>query len=191
MPTEQRARTSKRSTRAGRLEVAVVCGVLAACAALCAGVAWSRPLTTPSVIAYTQSGHLSYAAPASATSIYGTAGVTTGQPVYANAVQKLNVTYSYDIESSAVVELAGTAQLVATIDNGQGIVRRIPLQPTTAVKGTRFAVHRHPEPRRPTSRSDGVRSGHRRRGRRDLRGHHFTLAEHERSPGFRRPRDNV
>jgi hypothetical protein len=66
--------------------------------------------------------------------VYGSDGVTTGDPVYGSAVSALTVSYSYQFETAAAHSLNGTEHLVATISNGQGLTRTIALQPSV----TRF-----------------------------------------------------
>jgi hypothetical protein len=127
--------------RGGRLDAVIFCAVLAICAVLIAGLAWSRPTTTTSTLTYTQSGRLSYSAPASSSSVYGSAGVTTGEPVYSAAVSTLIVSYSYRFQTAAAHSLSGTEQLVATISNGQGLTRTIPIQPAVSpFTGVRFTA---------------------------------------------------
>jgi hypothetical protein len=141
MPTDSPVNRSAARGRGGRLDAVIVCLVVAICAAIVLGLAWSRPTTTTATLAYTQSGHLSYTAPTRPTSVYGGAGVTTGQPVYGAAVKALSVTYTYQFQSAATATLGGTEQLVASINNGEGLSRTIPLQPqATPFAGSRFTV---------------------------------------------------
>jgi hypothetical protein len=135
MPTEHVARDANSGARrGGRLDAVIACAVLAICAVIIAGLAWSRPTMTTSTLPYTQSGRLSYSAPTSSSSVYGSDGVTTGDPVYGSAVSALTVSYSYQFETAAAHSLNGTEHLVATISNGQGLTRTIALQPSV----TRF-----------------------------------------------------
>lgn len=142
MPTEQHeGHWPARAGHGGRLDVIVVCSVLAICSAIVAGVAWSRPATTAASLAYTQAGRLFYSAPTSPASVYGSAGLNTGQPIYGSVVSTLTVSYAYRFQAAAPASLRGTEQLVATISNGQGINRTIPLQPAaTPFTGERFTV---------------------------------------------------
>ncbi len=142
MPADQQLdRRSSGRAPGGRLDVVVVCAVLAICAAILAGVAWSRPTTATSKLTYTQSGQLAYSAPASPKSVYGSAGVSTGEPVYGSVVQALALTYSYQLRADLPAAVSGTEQLVATVSNGQGLSRSIPLQATvTPFTGPVFAA---------------------------------------------------
>jgi len=128
---------SRRDRRAGgaRQDALLLCAVVALCAAVVAGFAWTRPTRTASVLSYTQSGRLSYSAAASPRSIYGRAGLMVGQPIYFNVVDAVDVGYAYRFETALPTKLTGTEQLVATISNGQGISRTLPLSPVTAFTG--------------------------------------------------------
>lgn len=125
-------------TRRAGWDALAVCGALALAAAVVAGLAWTRPSVTTSTLSYTQSGRLSYGAPVPPTSIYGSTRVATGQPVYTNVVSTLTIGYRYRLHATGPVNLGGTEQLVATVSNGQGITRSVPLQPPTPFKGTHF-----------------------------------------------------
>jgi len=122
------------------LDIVYACGALAIIAGVVAGFAWSRPTVeaTASVLHYTQSGNLSYSAPVPSSSIYGSAGLQTGQPVYTSVVDKLNVAFSYQFQATAPAALSGSEQLVATIYNGQGISRSFALQPVRRFSGDHF-----------------------------------------------------
>lgn len=142
MPTDRHGgQRASGDGRGGRLEVAIVCAVLAICSVIVAGVAWSHPATTAASISYSQAGRLSYSAPTSPTSVYGSAGLTTGRPIYGSVVSALTVAYAYQFVAAAPSSLKGTEQLVATISNGQGITRTIPLQAAaTSFTGQRFTA---------------------------------------------------
>jgi hypothetical protein len=142
MPSDQQKGYGRsRGGHRGKLEVVIACLVLAVCSAIVAGVSWSRPATTTASLAYTQAGRLSYSAPTSPTSIYGSAGLFTGQPIYGSVVSALTVSYAYRFLATAPASLRGSEQLVATISNGQGITRTIPLQSAPApFTGPRFTV---------------------------------------------------
>jgi hypothetical protein len=124
--------------RRGGWDALAVCAVLAAAAAIVAGLAWTRPTATSTSLGYRQVGRLSYQATVRPTSIYGSTRVTTGQPVYADVVTTVTMRYAYRFESSAPATMRGTEQMVATIDNGQGLARTVPLEPPTTFAGTHF-----------------------------------------------------
>ena len=142
MPADRRdQRPAVRDGRGGRMEAVIVGSVLAICSAIVAGVAWTHPVRAAASLPYTQAGRLSYSAPASPTSIYGSAGLSTGQAIYGSVVSAVTVSYAYRFQAAAPAALGGTEQLVATISNGQGISRTIPIQPAAAhFAGGRFTV---------------------------------------------------
>ncbi len=132
---------TERPVGRGRMDVAVTFALLALGAAIVAAVAWTRPTMTASTHTYTQFGSLAYSAPASATSVYGSAGLTTGEPVYASVVSTVTVTYSYQFQSDPPAAIHGVEQLVATLSNGAGLSRAIPLQQLTPFSGDHFAAN--------------------------------------------------
>jgi hypothetical protein len=142
MPTDRRdGHRPPRDGRGGRLDAVIVCAVLVICSAIVAGTAWSRPTTTAASLSYTQAGRLSYSAPTSPVSVYGSAGLTTGQPIYGSVLSAFTISYAYQFRAAASASLRGTEQLVATISNGQGITRTIPIQSAvTPFTGDRFTV---------------------------------------------------
>ena len=122
----QSSPTAGRGT--GRLDAVLAAALVALCAAVVAGFAWTQPARTAWMLPYTQIGQLSYSAPTAAGSPYGSSGLSSGQPVYASAVTNLVLTYSYRMQTTRPVVLAGTEQLVATVSDGTGLTRTIPLQ---------------------------------------------------------------
>jgi hypothetical protein len=60
--------------------------------------------------------------------VYGSGGLSTGEPVYGSVVKTFVITYSYQLKTDAPAAVHGTEQLVAKISNGQGLARSIPLQ---------------------------------------------------------------
>ncbi len=114
-----------------RVEALLLCAVVAACAAVLAGLAWTPSTVTSTVVGYRQLGSLAYGAPATPTSIYGAGGVTTGQPVYQHVIATLRVSYSYLFETARRTELRGSERLVAKMSNGQGLTKTVPLQAST------------------------------------------------------------
>lgn len=107
-------------------------------AAALAVLSWTRPSTTTRVAHYSQTGRLTYEAPASPTSIYGSAGVHSGQPVYSTVVATLHLTYTYHFVTAHAGKASGTEQLVATVTKGTGITHVVPLQPSTPFTGDHF-----------------------------------------------------
>lgn len=140
MPAKRSKSTKAAPGRADRFDALIAFGVVALCALMVTAMAWTRPTTTAAGIDFQQVGHLTYSAPTAAASVYGGSNVATGQPVYTNAVNDLTVTYAYRFGSSSPSKISGTEQLVATIDNGQGVVRSFAIQPPKAFSGNSFSA---------------------------------------------------
>jgi hypothetical protein len=137
LPVQRQQTRSRRS----RPDAVIGAAALLICAAILAAISWSHPTAVASTLTYTQSGSLSYSAPATPGSVYGGGGVSTGQPVYGATVNALNVTYAYKLQSGSAVDAAGTEQLVASISDGNGLSRTVPLQPAPApFSGTKFTA---------------------------------------------------
>lgn len=122
-----------------RLSGSVLIVVLIALgASVIAGLAWSRPTRVTSAVHYRQSAHLAYSAALGASSVYGPAGLETGEPIYTHVVTDLDISYTYRLSGPSPADVSGTEQLVATISNGQGLDRTLPLQPVTRFSGHGF-----------------------------------------------------
>lgn len=139
MSGKQDARPARREKSGRRVDAVMMAAAIALCAAVIAGFAWTRPTTTTTPLSYTEGGSVTYSATTSASSMYGTAGLTTGKPVYLKAVKSLQVTYHFSASSSASLSLRGTEQLVATVADGLGATRSFALQPMTRFSGLTFA----------------------------------------------------
>jgi hypothetical protein len=107
-----------------------------------AALAFTQPVTVAALAgrSYAQSGTLSYNAPVSPASVYGTSQVVTGEPLYDSSVHTVTFGYTYTFTAATARAVGGTEQLVATIDNGQGLTRTIDLQPVTPFAGDRFSA---------------------------------------------------
>lgn len=133
-------RTRTSGARGDRLDAVLLCALVALCAAVLAGFAWTRPTRTPASLVYSQHGNLSYTGATGPTSVYGRDGLRTGEPVYLSQVSAIRVTYDYQFESGSPATVKGTEQLVAKVGSGQGITRTIPLQAVTSFEGPRFTA---------------------------------------------------
>ncbi len=138
MPADHAA--PSRSRFRGRLDAALVCGLVALGAGVFAGFAWTRPARVATAVHYTQTGRLAYSGTPSAGSVYGAAGLQTGQPIYLSDVRSVHLRYAYSFGAGRPVAVAGTEQLRVSMSNGQGITRTTALQPVTAFSGGRFVA---------------------------------------------------
>jgi hypothetical protein len=141
VPAKHSARGKNRHS-SWRPDAFVALAVLAVLAAGVAALAFTQPATVAATAAlpYAQSGALSYTAPVDPASVYGTSLVVTGEPLYNSSVNTVTVSYAYQFKAAASRAMGGTEHLTATIDNGQGLVRTIDLQPVTAFTGDRFST---------------------------------------------------
>jgi hypothetical protein len=115
-----------RTPLVGRLEALtaiIVVGVLGLALGL-AALAMPTAKASTRALSYRQSGAFSYSAPASRHSIYGAAGVRTGDPIATNVVKQVAVRFHYDLTSRTPVIAHGTASLFAQVKLSQGLVRR-------------------------------------------------------------------
>lgn len=135
MPANHR---SSKTRRFARPDLVLAAGILALCAGVVTGFSWSRSATATATLTYTQSGRLSYSARTSASSVYGRSGLTSGDPIYAAAVRRVAVSYTYDFNADEPTALSGSEQLVATMTNGEGLSRTIPLQSKSLFTGSHF-----------------------------------------------------
>ena len=129
MPGKTSHTTTRNAPASGRLDAVLAAALLAVCAAVVAGLAWTQPARTALVLPYAQHGQVSYSAPSEAGTLYGTNGLHTGQPVYDDVVPLLSVGYRYGISASVPVDIRGTEQLIATVSDGLGATQTIALQP--------------------------------------------------------------
>ena len=134
-----RAKTRRRTWRP---DAFVAFALVAVLAGGVAALAFTQPVTVAALAgrSYAQSGTLSYNAAVSPASVYGTSQVVTGEPLYNSSVHTVTFGYTYRFTAATTRAVGGTEQLVATIDNGQGLTRTIDLQPVTPFTGDRFST---------------------------------------------------
>jgi hypothetical protein len=132
----------KTRKNAWRPDALVACALVAVLAGGLAAFAFTQPATVAATAGrpYTQSGTLSYTAPVDPASVYGTSQAVTGEPLYLSTVHTVTFGYAYQFKAASPRSMSGTEQLVATIDNGEGLVRTVDLQPVTPFKGDRFST---------------------------------------------------
>jgi len=140
MPHENVTAEPHRRSRGAQLDVVLFCALIAVCAAVVGGLAWTRPSGTVGVTKYVQSGTMSYTGSTSPASIYGSAGLSTGEPIYTSALTKVTIRYAYRMDSAAPMDVSGTEKLLATMSNGQGISRTVTIQPSTSFRGDGFVA---------------------------------------------------
>ncbi len=126
---------------AARFAIVVLGAAMVLVGAVVGVFSWTHPTRAGKSLSYMQSGRFSYSTATDASSIYGSTGLSTGQPIYLSQLSSIDVGFSYRFASSTTARLAETEQLVAKMNNGQGITRVIPLQSTGAFKGTSFQSH--------------------------------------------------
>jgi hypothetical protein len=114
----------------GRLEAVTTVAVLGAVGLILGLTALLLPTTkaTTGHVGYKQSGAFSYSGNAPAGSLYGNAGLVTGQPIQTDVIRALTVHFGYQLTSAKGVDsVAGTATLAAKVTAAQGISRSFPI----------------------------------------------------------------
>ena len=114
--------------------------VAVALASLALGfLAIRQPLTrsVPATADYQQAGIFSYSASGPST-IYDSATVTTGDPVYPQVTNNVDVRFEYHLTSDQTSNLSGTAGLDAEVSDATGWKRTIVLLQPAPFKGNAF-----------------------------------------------------
>ncbi|MGA7673212.1 MAG: signal peptidase I [Nitrolancea sp.] len=114
--------------------------VAVALASLALGfLAFRQPLTrsVPATADYQQAGTFSYSASGPST-IYDSATVTTGDPVYPQVTNNVDVRFEYHLTSDQTSNLSGTAELDAEVSDATGWKRTIVLLQPAPFKGNAF-----------------------------------------------------
>jgi signal peptidase I len=118
-------------TQRGRVLAGAVAG-----AVLLSGYAWTQPLrrTATSDVIIDEHGTFSYSADApGAADVYADGRVNTGDPVYLNLVDRIDVGFDYDISSVSKLDVTGTGRLDFTVSDTTGWSRTLPLAAETAL----------------------------------------------------------
>ncbi len=110
---------------------------LAAVAATAAGVAWAAPTlaTGQADAAFSHSARVDYGAAANAPVAYPDGSVDTGDPVFLSLVPEVEARFAYQLDSSAPLDVEGTAALSAVLSNSEGLHRHIPLDDAPLTDG--------------------------------------------------------
>ncbi len=131
-----------RSSGALPLQSALVPLLVAAAAfGALALAAWTRPLERTESLdaAYVQQGRFDYSADVRRSVVYPDGRVDTGEPVFRRLVDGIRVRFAYEVTSALPLAVTGTIRLDATVSDGRGWSRTIPLateRPFTGVKAT-------------------------------------------------------
>jgi signal peptidase I len=93
-------------------------------------------------VAFEQTGTFSYTAPVGekGLAVYGRDHLETGDPVYLELTDAIDLRFDYALETDGALELAGSAALVAEISDVNGWSRTIPLAPEAAFDGPAAAA---------------------------------------------------
>jgi signal peptidase I len=120
------------------LPLLVVLGATAAAFALLAAVAFGRPETRVASVpeAYAQRGAFEYGSDVHPSAAYPNGHVTTGDPIFLRLVERLRIGFDYTLESAAPASGAGRIRLDASLSDGRGWVRVLPLAPARSFTGT-------------------------------------------------------
>ena len=85
---------------------------------------------------YQHSGAFSYSANAGRSVVYPDGEVSTGEPLYVNLLEQLEVGFDYELRSDAVTSAKGDAALVAELKGASGWKKSFRLQEPTGFSGT-------------------------------------------------------
>ncbi len=118
-------------------DLAGLLAVVGVAALIVAGLAFSRPVERETVreAPYNHSGAFSYAADAPG-GVYDGGELVTGDPIFRNLIDSFDISFDYELTSSAPIDSAGDATLVAVLESSNGWTRTFELQPETAFDGT-------------------------------------------------------
>ena len=114
--------------------------IVAVGAASTAVYAWTRPAERPMTLQYAETGQLSYAAAVPRASVYGPAGLQTGEPIYSGIAPNVRIRYAYSFNGPPLSRARGSERLVVAVSNGEGVTRQIPLQARTTFRGSHFVT---------------------------------------------------
>lgn len=123
--------------RAELLEALKILVVVMIGAGLVAGIAFTRPLRTnhSETLNYDQNGAFAYTALADAGGVYDGDAAVSGEPVFRNVSQTVNLTFEYTLTSRLPSDLSGNAQLIAEVSDTNGWKRTVILAPSTPFAG--------------------------------------------------------
>ncbi|MBI4789337.1 MAG: signal peptidase I [Chloroflexi bacterium] len=116
-------------------------GILLLASVLLAIFAFTRPLTRTVAddIAYEQSGVFSYSAAAPA-GVSSTGSIKTGDPIFRQVTNLVNVAFDYQFTTPAPAVLSGTYLLNAQISDPSGWNQTLTLRPETRFAGSAFTA---------------------------------------------------
>lgn len=120
-------------TPKGRVLAGVAVGALAL-----VGYAWTQPLSQSQTadITLDEHGSFSYTADVpSAEDVYVDGRLATGEPIYLNLVNRVEVGFDYSVSAMRPLDVAGTARLDLVVSDSIGWSRTIPLAPDTPFTG--------------------------------------------------------
>jgi len=126
-----------------RLETITACAVVGVLALALGLIALAMPSTEAghASATYRQSGHFRYAATAPTDSVYGTAGLVTGEPILGDVVGPVTASFDYRVASTATAEhLRGTIRMIATVHTAGGLTREFPMADTASFAGPHARV---------------------------------------------------
>jgi signal peptidase I len=104
-------------------------------------VAWTRSPSHQVVEhdAYAHTGSFAYSAAVPRSPVYPDGRITTGETAFVKLVPRLDVSFAYELAAppGRSASTSGTTRLDATISDGTGWTRRVPLTPVQPFSGTK------------------------------------------------------
>jgi hypothetical protein len=145
MRRKQKPPASERTSEpaVSRLETITALAVVAIVALALAAVAWASPLSRSDdrTVTYHQSGAFAYdATPAGSSTVYGTDGVTTGDPILTSVVGPVSTHFTYRLTGASATHVHGSAQLTVVVNTAGGLTRAFPIAPASHFSGSHTTV---------------------------------------------------
>lgn len=105
-------------------------------------LSFGRPLTRDVKVdgAWVERGTFSYEAAATPGAVYPSGRATTGEPVFLKLADRLEVAFTYRIETKEPVAVVGTGSLKAVLGDGLGWTRTFTLQAPTRFSGAKTTL---------------------------------------------------
>lgn len=105
-------------------------------------LAFAHPLTRAGNrnASYVHRGNFEYEAKVAKSAVYPSGRVVTGQPLFSNLVDDVEVRFDYRLDTGAATALGGSSSMVAVLSSPSGWTHSETLRPKAEFNGDRFTV---------------------------------------------------